>query len=81
MYIYKNYEVSYLRLIIYIVIIISLYEILTGIILFTFRIVPVTPIKVIYKITHSLLINILYGEIVFFILNRLPKKLKKISIN
>ena len=80
-YLYKNLEVSYIRLILYIIIIIAAYESLTGIILFIFRIVPITPTKVIYKITHSLILNILYGELVFFILNIIPKKLKKISIN
>lgn len=80
-YIYKNFEVSYLRLIIYIVIIITAYESLTGLILFLFRIVPVTPSKVLYKITHSLIINILYGEFIFLILNIIPKRFKKISIN
>jgi len=81
MYIYKNFEVSYLRLIIYIILIITFYESITGLILFIFRIVPVTLTKVIYKITHSLIINILYGELIFLILNIIPKRFKKISIN
>lgn len=81
MYLYKNFEVSYFSLIIYIILIVTLYESLTGIILFIFRIVPVTPTKVLYKITHSIIINVLYGELIFFILNIIPKRFKKISIN
>lgn len=80
-FIYKNYEVSYLRLILYIIVMISSYEVLTGLIIFIFKLVPITLYKVFYKIEHSLIINIIYGELIYFILNIIPKKLKKISIN
>ena len=80
-YIYKNYEVTYIRLIIYAIIIIACYEIATGTLLFIFQLVPINVEKVLYKITHSLLLNIIYIECIFFILNRIPKKYKKISIN
>ena len=65
MTIYKNLEVSYLRLLIYIPIIIISYEVITAIILFSFNVVPITITKVIYKILHSLLLNVIYGEIIF----------------
>lgn len=80
-FLYKNYEVNYFKLIIYITIVIISYESLTGTILFLFQIVPVTFFKVLYKITHSLLINIIYAELVFLIINCIPKKYKKIRIN
>lgn len=80
-FLYKNYEVSYLKLIIYISILIIIYEGLTGTLLFIFHVVPITIIKVWYKITHSLIINIVYAEFVYFILNKVPKKYKKIRIN
>ena len=57
-FLYKNYEVSYFKLIIYISILIIIYEGLTGILLFIFHVVPITINKVWYKITHSLIINI-----------------------
>ena len=79
--IYKNYEVSYLRLVVYIIILITSYETITGLILYIFQVVPITPYKVFYKITHSLIINIIYGELIFLILNIIPNKYKKISIN
>ena len=79
--IYKNFEISYLKLIIYLILIISAYEILTGIILLIFNMVPVTLYKVLYKITHSLILNIIYGELIYLIMNLIPKKYRKISIN
>ena len=79
--IYKNFEISYLKLIIYLILIISAYEILTGIILLIFNMVPVTLYKVLYKITHSLILNIIYGELIYLIINLIPKKYRKISIN
>lgn len=81
MYIYKNLEVNALKLLIYLIIIIASYESLTGLILFIYNIVPVTIPKVLYKITHSLILNIIYGELLYWIIKVLPKKYKKISIN
>ena len=79
--IYKNFEISYLKLIIYLILIISAYEILTGIILLVFNMVPVTLYKVLYKITHSIILNIEYGELIYLIINLITKKYRKISIN
>ncbi|MBR3210435.1 MAG: rod shape-determining protein MreD [Bacilli bacterium] len=60
---------------------IILYESFTGIILYAYNMVPVTIDKVFYKITHSLLLNIVYVELLYFIIKIIPKKYKKISIN
>jgi len=79
-YLYKNLETSHLKLLIYIPIIIAVYESLTAIVLFTFNIVPITFSKLGYKIVHSLILNIIYGEIIYFISNIVKRK-KKISIN
>ena len=79
--IYRNYEMNYFKLIVYIILVITIYESVTGIILFIFNLVPITLNRVFYKITHSLVLNIIYGELVYLILNKLPKKYKKISIN
>ena len=80
-YIYKTYEITPVRLILYIAIIISSYESLTGIILLIYNVVPVTFYKVFYKIINSLLLNIIYGELIYLIIHLIPKKYKKISIN
>lgn len=60
---------------------IIIYESLTGLILFIYNMVPITPYKVYYKIIHSLLLNILYTECIYLIVKLIPKKYKKISIN
>lgn len=80
-YIYKNYGLSLVKIILYIILIISIYESLTGIILFSFNIVSITFNRIFYKITHSLLTNIIYIELVYLIIKIIPKKYKKISIN
>lgn len=79
--IYKNFEIDFLKLIIYIIIIITMYETIYAGILFLYRIVPITLTKLIYKITHTLILNIIYIEILYFIIKHLPKKYKKLSIN
>lgn len=80
-YIYKTYEMTPVRLILYLAIIITSYESLTGLILLIYNVVPVTFYKVFYKIINSLLLNIIYGELLYLIIKIIPKKYKKISIN
>lgn len=80
-YIYKTYEITPLRLILYIIILVTAYESLTGIILLIYNVVPVTFYKVFYKIINSLLLNIIYGELIYLIIKIIPNKYKKISIN
>ena len=79
--IYKNFEISYIKLILYIIIIIILYESVYAGILFIYQVVPITFYKLVYKITHTLLLNIVYVEILYFIIKHIPNKYKKISIN
>ena len=80
-YIYKNFEITWFKLIIYTVIIITIYETSYASILFIFRVVPVTLNKLYYKISHTLILNIIYTEILYVIIKYLPKKYRKISIN
>lgn len=80
-YFYKNFEINYLNIIFYTVILISIYETCQVLILIGFHLVPVTFKKLVYKITHSLLLNIIYAEIVYWIIQHLPKKYLKININ
>ena len=77
----KNFELSYMKIILYIVIVVVSYESLTLFFLGIFNIIPISINRLIYKITHSLLINIIYGEMLFIIIKILPKKYKEISIN
>lgn len=79
--IYKNFETSYFKLIIYTILLIIIYESAYAGILFIYRIVPVTLYKLFYKITHTILLNIIYVELLYYIIKHLPKKYKRISIN
>ena len=79
--IYKNLNVSFLKNIIYIMIIIVIYESSTALIYMIFNLVPVTLNRLVYKITHSLILNIIYTELIYLILKFIPKKYKKININ
>ncbi len=80
-YISKNFEVNYLNIIIQILVIISSYEIINALIIIVFNLVPMDFYRLFYKISHSLLLNIIYSEILLLIVNKLPKKYKKININ
>lgn len=79
--IYKNFELSFIRLIFYVIAIVVSYEVITALIILLFNLTPVTVEKLIYKITHSLILNIIYAEIIYILLKLIPKKYLKISIN
>lgn len=77
----KNFEVDYLGYPIYLIIMITIYELLTALVIIIFNLVPMDITRLLYKITHSLLLNIIYGELILFLIKSLPKKYKRISIN
>lgn len=79
--IYKNLNISLFKNILYIILIIIVYESSTALIFMMFKLVPITLNKLIYKITHSLLLNIIYGELIYLILKIIPKKYKNLKIN
>lgn len=80
-YIYKHYEINYLNIIIQIVLIVTIYELLNALIIIIFNLVPMSIPKLFYKITQSLLLNIIYSELLLLIINILPSKYKKVNIN
>ncbi len=80
-FISKNFEINYLNIIIQIIIIITLYETINALIIICFNLVPITLTRLLYKIVHSLILNIIYGEILLLIISNLPSKYKKININ
>ena len=80
-FIVENYELGFIKILIYMIIIIVLYESITVLFLGIYNIVPVSFNKLIYKISHSLIINLIYGELLFIIIKLIPKRLKEISIN
>lgn len=80
-YIYKHYEINYLNIIIQIILIVTIYELLNALIIILFNLVPMSITRLFYKITHSLLLNIIYSELLLLIINILPSKYKKVNIN
>ena len=77
----KNVSLNAINLLFETIGIIIIYESLTGLVLFAYNMVPITFYKVFYKIIHSLLLNIIYTEVVYYIIKIIPKRYKKISIN
>ena len=51
------------------------------VVIIVFNLVPINISRGLYKITHSLVLNIIYSTILYFIIKRIPKKYKKVSIN
>ena len=80
-YIVKNFELSYIKITIYVILVVIFYESLTALFLGVFNIVPMSIDMLMYKIMHSLILNIIYGELLFIVIKLLPKRFKEISIN
>lgn len=79
--IYKELDVRHIKLSLHIILLIVLYELIMALFILIFNLVPITLPKLIYKITHSILLNIIYGETLYELIERLPYKFKRIDIN
>lgn len=66
--IYKNYIVDKYKNIMYVFLIIILYEFLVVSIFLIFNLVPISFYDFIYKILHTLLINVVYGFLLYEII-------------
>lgn len=80
-YIYKNEKQDFIRVIFYLIFIIILYEGSIALLITLFNVVPMSLERVVYKISHSLLLNIIYGELIFLIIRLIPKKYTKKRLN
>jgi len=79
---YYLIEINYLKQLILSICIITIYESIFAILIFIFQLVPITIFDIIYKITHTLIINIIYVELLeLIVVNFLPKKYKRHRIN
>ncbi len=78
---YKQFGNGYLYILLHVFISIVLYELLTVCCIIMFNLVPISIDRIIYKISHSLIINLIYAELLYIIIQRLPKKYRKVSIN
>ena len=72
---------TWLSTLLFLVVAIVGYECMNAIIILIFQLVPMTFSRLIYKVSHSLLLSLFYGEFLYFIIWLLPKKYKKIAIN
>lgn len=81
MFLYRYIRPSWLSLILFIVVVIAGYECMNAIVILAFQLVPMTFYRLLYKISHSLLLNLCYGEILYFIIWLLPERYKRVSIN
>ncbi len=80
-FIYKYIDYSFIKIILITILVISFYEIVTAVIILIFNLVPITISRLFYKISHSLILNVLLSSITYLIIKALPKKYKKININ
>ena len=69
----KHFNINKFTNIIFIILIITFYETTSSTIFIILNNINITTNDIIYKITHSLLINILYGYIMYYFLNRKKK--------
>ncbi len=78
---FKYLEYNFINIFISTILIICLYEVTIAVIILIFNLVPITIFKLIYKIGHTLILNILYAEALYLILKLVPKKFKRVKIN
>lgn len=74
--IYKNFMVDKYKNIMYVFLIIILYEFLVASIFLIFNLVPISFYDFIYKISHTLLINVVYGFLLYEIIGSGSKQKK-----
>lgn len=77
----KMFEIDKYRNILYLVLIIIIYESSLALFCIIFNLVPITFSSLFYKISHTLILNIIYGFIFFIIIENLPKRYRKGFIN
>lgn len=78
---YKVVGFNYLWIFIDVVGAVILYETLTALLIISFNLVPMSIDRLVYKITHTLILNIIYGELLYIIIKIIPKRFKKVRIN
>lgn len=79
-FIYKNFPVTIFRVIFYIILIISIYESMFALLILIFNLVPITFERLIYKISHSIILNVIYGFIIYLIVLKIVNKNRNSSL-
>lgn len=78
---YKLVGSNFFKILFQIFIIIVIYESSYALLILIFNLTPMSLSRLFYKISHSLLFNLIYGEVLYLIIKILPKKWKKMRIN
>lgn len=77
----KNIQVNVFSILYQAILAIILYEVSLALIFVIFNVVPITFLGVLYKISHSILLNVIYAFILYFILKNFTVKYFKRGIN
>ncbi len=80
-FINKKVQVNYLTIIFILLLNITLYVLLNSLLLFSCNIIEMSIEKIIYILTHSIVLNLVYGYLLFVIIKRLSKNKKSIKLN
>lgn len=81
MFLHKQLGEGYVKIILHVLIIIVTYELVTFLCIVVFNLVPISMDRLLYKISHSILFNLIYAELIYTIVKLIPKKYRKVSIN
>lgn len=73
-FVYKKMELNILTNLFLTILVIVIYQTIFSLSLFVFNVVPVTVESTLYLISHSLILNIIYGEILYLICKYMPHK-------
>lgn len=71
-FIYSKLDINFVTNSFLILFIITIYQIVFALLLFIFNVVPINFKLIYYLITHSLLINIVYGQVLYLICRKIP---------
>ncbi len=75
LYFSKNIGVDYIKIVILVCFLIICYEGVSALIISLLGLVNISLDDVIYKIGHSLVLNLIYAELLFIVIKFLPKKI------
>lgn len=78
---YKNVGFNIFWIILDVILVVVMYEVLFALLIVMFNLVPMTFDRLLYKISHTLILNIIYGEFLYLIIKIVPKKYKQVMIN
>jgi len=78
---YRYLDTNFLMVLIESVLLITIYQGLSSFFFFLFQVVPVSFDDFCYLLEHTLVLNVLYAELGFFLIKLLPKKYLGLSIN